>query len=257
MIPTKKVTDSLEGNIDMVFSLAGQGKSVAEIMGSLDGEFGLSMCNGRIAKKYIDFLGVEFSTGLVKMINPFKKRTDHTEVNCFVCILDINKGIAKTKALVLDTGSTLTIGRGTVDLATEKLDISLKPVPKEGIGIDKVGKISISLAEFYKPVKISGTLAQPKLAIDLTRTAITLTKVAGGVALLGPAGAALALITGRIGDDNPCLSAVEAVKQGSKEEGLKYDEKEGFFRKTTNSITERLKKLLGSIIRFSHNEPLA
>jgi hypothetical protein len=231
----------------MLFSLSGKGKSVAEIMGNLSGDFGLSMCDGKIAKRYIDFLGVEFSTGLVKMINPFKKRTDYTEVNCFVCILDIDEGDAKTKALVLDTGQTLTIGKGRVNFKTEKLNISLKPVPKEGIGIDKVGKISISLSEFYKPVKIRGTLAQPALAIDLTRTAITLSKVAGGVALLGPAGVALAFITGRIGDDNPCLSAVEAVRQGSKEKGLTYDANEGILKRTTNSITERLKKLLGLI----------
>jgi len=249
LVPTKKVTDSLEGDIDMLFSLTGHGKSVAEIMSNLNGDVGLSMCDGKIATKYIDFLGTDFSTGLVKTLNPFKKRTDHTEVNCFVCILDITKGMAQTKALVLDTGRALTIGNGSVDFASEKLNISLKSIPKEGIGIDKIGKISISLSELYKPVKISGTLAQPSLDIDLTQTAITLTKVAGGVALLGPAGAALALITARIGDDNPCLAAVEAVKQGSKEKGLTYDKKEGIFQRTTNSIADRLKKLLGRIIK--------
>ncbi|MBW1985449.1 MAG: AsmA family protein [Deltaproteobacteria bacterium] len=257
LVPAKKVTDSLEGNIDMLFSLAGHGKSVAEIMSNLDGDFGLSMCDGKIATKYLDVLGADFSTGLVKTLNPFKKRTDHTEVNCFVCILDINKGMAQTKALVLDTGRTLTIGKGWVDFTSEKLDISLKPVPKEGIGIDNIGKISISLSELYKPVKISGTLARPSLTIDLTQTAITLTKVAGGVALLGPAGAALALVTGRIGDDNPCLSAVEAVKQGSKEKGLIYDKKEGIFQRTTNSIVERLKKLLGRVIKNPEKKSLA
>jgi len=253
LVPAKRVAGSLEGDVDMLFSLTGHGNTIAEIMGNLNGDFGLSMCNGKIATKYIDLLGVEFSTGLVKMLNPFKRRTDHTEVNCFVCILEIHKGIAQTKALVLDTGRTLTIGKGYVDFKTEKLNISLKPVPTEGIGIEKIGKISISLSEFYKPVKISGTLAKPALAIDLTQTAITLSKVAGGVALLGPAGVALALITGRIGDDNYCLSAVEAVRKGSKEKGLKYDKKEGILEKTTNSITDRIKKLLGSVFKRGEN----
>ena len=243
LVPSKKVTDTLEGSIDMLFSFTGQGKSIAEIMASLDGNLGLSMCDGIIATKHLDLLGADFSTSLVKAINPFTKKTDYTEVNCFVCIMDIKQGIAQTKTLVLDTGRTLTIGRGKVDFKTEKLDISLKPVPKEGLGIDKIGKISISLGELSKPVKISGTLSKPFLAIDLTQTAITLTKVAGGVALLGPAGAMLALVTGRIGDDNPCLAAVEAVKLGNKEEGLNYEQKQGFIRKTTTSITDRLNKL--------------
>ncbi|MBW2363967.1 MAG: AsmA family protein [Deltaproteobacteria bacterium] len=257
LVPTRKVTDSLEGDIDMLFSLTAHGKSVAEIMSNLNGDVGLSMCDGKIATKYIDFLGTDFSTGLVKTLNPFKKRTDHTEVNCFVCILDITKGMAQTKALVLDTGRAITIGRGRVDFTSEKLDISLKSIPKEGIGLDKIGKISISLSELYKPVKISGTLARPSLTIDLTQTAITLTKVAGGVALLGPAGIALALVTARIGDDNPCLEAVEAVKHGSKEKGLTYDKKEGIFQRTTNSIVERLKKLLGRVIKNPEKKSLA
>lgn len=249
LVSSKKVTDSLEGDIDMLFFLKGHGRSVAEIMSNLEGDVGLSMCDGIIATKYIDFLGADFSSSLLKRINPFQKNAKHTEVNCFVCILNIYDGVAKTEALVLDTGRTLTFGKGRVYFKSEKISIALKPVPKKGIGIKKIGKFSISLTELYKPVKISGTLAEPSLAIDLTQTAITLSKVAGGVALLGPAGAALALITGRFGDSNPCLSAVEAVKQGTKEKGLTYDNKKGIVKKTTKSITDRLKKLFGYFIK--------
>lgn len=249
LITAKSATGKPKGVVDLFLSVKGTGQSAADLVADLEGDFGFSLAGGSIDTKYIDFLGADFTASLLKIINPYRKRTDHTEINCFVCILDIHNAKAETEALALDTARTLTFGNGHVDLNTEKLDISLKSLPKQGLGIDNIGKISISLSELSKPFKIGGSLSNPKLTLDITQTALTLTKVAGGIALLGPAGAALALITGRFGDDNPCLAAIEAVRGGTKEGGLNYQEEEGIIKKTANNIADRLTNLIGKAIK--------
>ena len=94
-----------------------------------------------------------------------------------------------------------------------KLNISLKPSPKNGVGIKGVGKISLSLKELTKPLKLGGTLADPSLALDTTQTAITRGKAAGGFLLAGPVGLAAALANVSVGDKNPCLAALEAANK--------------------------------------------
>ncbi|MBW2318469.1 MAG: hypothetical protein JRF24_07290, partial [Deltaproteobacteria bacterium] len=108
------------------------------------------------------------------------------------------------------------IGRGKANLKTEELDLSLKPSPKKGLGIKGLAKLSLSLGQLTKPLKLTGTFAKPSLTIDPTETILALGKAVGGAALFGPVGIAAALAGGKLGDRDPCLAAIEAVKKDSK-----------------------------------------
>ena len=113
------------------------------------------------------------------------------------------------------------VGEGEIDLKTEKLNLSLKPVPKEGIGTRVTGKLNVSLSELTKPFKLGGTLAHPSLAVDPTQTAIAFGKAIGGGMLFGPVGIAAALVGTSSGDESSCLAAVEAANKGVRvKEGL-------------------------------------
>lgn len=136
---------------------------------------------------------------------------DTTKVNCFVCRFDVNDGLADSTALVIDTDQMSVIGDGTVNLGTEKLNVGIKPSPKEG-----VGGVGLSLTELARPFRLGGTLARPSLEIDPTGTALIIGKGAGGVALFGPLGIAAALLSTSPTDENPCLTAIEAAEKGVK-----------------------------------------
>ena len=113
------------------------------------------------------------------------------------------------------------VGEGEINLKTERLNLSLKPVPKGGIGTHATGKLTVSLDELTRPFKLGGTLAHPSLAVDLTQTAIEFGQAIGGVMLFGPAGIAALLVGSSSGDENSCMAAIEAAKKGVRvEKGL-------------------------------------
>jgi hypothetical protein len=116
---------------------------------------------------------------------------------------------SKVTALVVDTPETTVRGSGEVDLKTERLDLSLEPLPKRG-----VAGLSLSLGELAKPFRLSGTLAAPSLAVDPTKTALTIGKAIAGVVLFGPLGIA-GVLAGKTSDRNPCAAALEAAQKGS------------------------------------------
>ncbi|MEE9611829.1 MAG: hypothetical protein V3W19_11290, partial [Desulfatiglandales bacterium] len=205
------------------------------------------MGKGRINNKYMDLLGADLARSTLRLINPFSEKATYTEANCFVSRFDMKNGLADSTALVLDTNRMSVIGDGEINLKTEKLNLSLKPSPKEGIGISGVGKISLSLSELTNPFKLGGTLANPSLAIDPTQSAITLGKMVGGV-LLGPFGIAAALTTVSTGDENPCLAAIEVAKKGVKVTGGEESgEKKGTVEKTTEDVTKGVKEAVEGI----------
>ena len=106
------------------------------------------------------------------------------------------------------------IGEGEVNLKTEELDLSMKPVPKEGIATGVAGKVSLSLSELARPFKLRGTLAHPSLGIDTGRAAETIAKAVGGIVLFGPAGLAATLVRGGSGEGDLCRVALEAAEKG-------------------------------------------
>ena len=209
MLQDLGITDMLHGRVDVNVDVAGKGTSIAALMAGLNGSTRMVMKNGRIHNKYIDLLGGNMASGIFRLANPVKEKTDHTEINCFVNFFDIKDGLAESTALVLSTDSMNVIGDGAVDLRTEKLDFSLKPLPKEG-----VAGVSLSLHELTRTFKLGGTLAHPLLEIDPARTAVAIGKAIGGVALFGPVGIAEILVGGKSGDENPCLAAIEAIQRG-------------------------------------------
>lgn len=216
MLKELAIFDAFEGKLDVSADLAGAGESVAAIMAVLDGHVSVIMDSGRISNDLIRTVGGDLSSGLFRLLNPFAEKEDWTAINCLVVRFDAKKGLADASALVFDTSVMSVIGKGDVNLATEGLDLSLKPVPKEGLGVQGLGKISLSLSELAKPFKLQGTLAQPKLAVDKAGVALAAGKALGGAALFGPVGIAAALVSGKTdSDENPCVSALAAARGGS------------------------------------------
>ena len=214
---------SLKGEVD----LKGRGESVAALMASLDGQMMMVMGEGRLANQYLDLLGSGVISAVLKRLNPLEKNPEYTEINCFVGGLDIQKGLAKISALVLDNDRMSIIGEGQIDLGKETLDVALHPAPKSGFGIKGIPDVGFSLGELANPFKLTGTLARPSIGIDTARTAVTVGKAIGGVALFGPAGIAAALTSKPSGEKNPCLAAIEAARKGVRGSGQSKGKERG------------------------------
>jgi uncharacterized protein involved in outer membrane biogenesis len=222
MLKDLGITDVLEGDLEVDLDLMGNGDSIATLMAGLNGHMSIIMSQGRVNNKYIDLIGRDMSNSIFRLFNPVKEKKDFTEIKCIVSRFDMTEGLAKSTVLLFDTNAMNVVGEGNIDLKTEKLDLSLKPVPKEGIG-----GFNLSLSELAKPFKLGGSLAKPSLAIDVTRAATTLGKAVGGVALFGPLGLASILVgKSKGGDVDFCAAAVEIARTGVIPSESKKTEKE-------------------------------
>jgi AsmA family protein len=101
----------------------------------------------------------------------------------------VKKGLMTSRALVLDTTDTVVYGDGTVNFATEALDLYFRPYPKD-----------TSVLSLRSPLRIAGTLGAPQAGPDKG-------------ALAGRAGLALAL-----GAINPLLALAATVETGPGED---------------------------------------
>ena len=246
MLEKLGISDSHKGNVDIKLNLRGQGNSIAELMSGLNGKTMVVMGEGRINQNAIKLLGTDLSVGLLQLLNPLKKEEEYTKLNCFAGGFDIKNGLAQSNALVLDTNQVRVFGYGKIDLKTEEIDLSLRQSPKSGVGINGLAKLSLSLGELTKPLKLKGTLSKPSLSIDPTGSIITLGKAIGGIALFGPFGVAAILANGQLGDKNPCVAIIEAAeKEYQKSEAEKSEDKKSVIQKTTEDIGKGLKKLMG------------
>jgi uncharacterized protein involved in outer membrane biogenesis len=224
MLKEVKGIESMEGHLDADVDIKGHGTSVAGLMGSLDGKSVIVMGKGKIDSKYIDLLGGSIGSELPKLLG-LSSGSQFTAVNCLVSGFNIKDGLAETTALVLDTDQMSVIGDGEINLKNETLNLALNPSPKGGIGTGTTGKVTASLGEIAKAFKLSGTLAHPSLGIDTTQTAVTLGKMVGGAALLGPIGLAAPLVSGSQTNQNLCSTALEAARKGVKMSSLGKQEK--------------------------------
>ena len=215
MLKDLQINETVEGNLDVEMDLQGRGASVAGIMGELNGKTVIVMGKGKISNKYLELLSGDLSSNIFKLLNPAQKETQQTVVNCFVSGFSIKNGRAETTALVFDTERMSVVGDGEIDLKTEKLNIGLKPSPKESTGTGTAGQITQSLTELAKAFRLAGTLANPSLAVDPTQAAATVTQLAESFGLLGKKGTGTTP-TGTAASKDLCAPAIEAAKKGVK-----------------------------------------
>jgi len=223
---------SAEGILDTRINLTGRGNSMAAIMATLNGSIIMTIVDGRVANTYLDLIEKYLGSNALRLLNPFEAKREFAPVNCFVNNIQIKDGMADVK-LLLDTDQTSIFGLGDVNLKTEQLNLGIKPTPKKTFGLSGVAGVSFSLKELSQPFRLGGTMTHPSLAVDPGRTALSLGKLAGALAL-GPIGLAAFFGDISVGKQDPCPLALEAVKQdgqASEENPEKEKKSGGFFRR--------------------------
>jgi hypothetical protein len=133
--------------------LRGRGLSVREAAANADGEVAFVVRNGEIREAFAELLGINVTRGLGLLVSGDKSSIP---VRCAVAGFDARDGVLHSRAIVIDTGTVLALGKGTVDLRSERIDIALKGKPKEP-----------RLVRLMAPIQVKGTLARPGVGVDL------------------------------------------------------------------------------------------
>ena len=181
LFPGFKITKASFGKIHGVIELKGRGNSVARMLAASSGNVAMLMGKGEISNLLLEYVNLNGGE-IIKFLVTGDK---NAQVRCAAAAFDVNEGLMKTRALLLDTSDAVIYGDGYVSLANESIDLTIRPYPK-----DK------SILSLRSPLKLAGTFAKPKAGVDKA-------------ALTGKAGVLLAL-----GAINPLLALAATIETG-------------------------------------------
>ena len=181
LFPTAKLTQASFGKIHGLIDLQGRGNSVAQMLGGSSGNVALLMGRGQISNMLLEIAGLDGG----EIVKFFLTGDRNAELRCAAATFDVSKGLMTSRALLLDTSDTVIYGAGSISLASESMDLVLRPYPK-----DK------SILSLRSPLKVSGSFSRPKAGVD-------------PAALTGRAGIALVL-----GALNPLLGLAATIETG-------------------------------------------
>lgn len=198
----------LSGKLDALVKVKGQGRSTAEILGSLDGDIRMHMRDAAISHLAIEAAGLDIAQALGVVVMGDRPLA----IACNVVDLDVVKGVARPKVFVINTDVTTVWIDGSLSLRDESLDLRAVVSPK-----------NFSPLTLRTPVHVKGTFGKPAVSLELG-------KLAGKVG----AAALLALL-------NPLAAIIPFVDPGSKGEASKADENCVALARTSGAIPAAVK----------------
>lgn len=184
LFPNAKLTKASVGSIHGDIDLKGRGNTVAKMLATSDGAVALLMGSGRISNLLMEIAGIDGA----EIIKFFMQGDENVQLRCAAAAFDVKDGLMSSRAVVFDTSDTVIYGSGAISLATEAMDFTLRPYPKD-----------MSILSLRSPLKVGGTFAKPKAGPDK-----------GALAARG----AFALALGAV---NPLLALAATIETGPGE----------------------------------------
>ena len=175
LFPTVTSMQEALGTLYGHAQLAGTGASVADLLGSSNGQVSLAIEGGRVSTLLIELLSLD----IPDIVMVLGAKHAQMELRCGVGTFDVKAGVARADPFVVDTEDTLVQVRGAISLHDETYDLELVSHPKD-----------VSLISLRTPIVVTGPLRKPKVR---PKAGPILKRVAAAVAL-GAANPALALV---------------------------------------------------------------
>ncbi len=178
--------------------IQGSGASMAEILGTGNGELKLYMgSGGNVSALLVDLSGLQFGNALLSALGIPSRAI----VQCFILDFTMQRGLATARTLFLDTNEDRVAGKGSLSLYNEALRLQLETESKH-----------FSVGSLQAPINITGTFAAPNVRPDAT----VMAERAGAAVALGivltPLAALLPTIQLGTGEDGACSGALRSVR---------------------------------------------
>jgi uncharacterized protein involved in outer membrane biogenesis len=145
------------GDMKMAFDVKTSGGSLHQMVSNSNGKIQLSIHQARMGTNFLNDAG-DFVVTLLDSMNPLRKKTTETVLECAVAYLPINNGqINISKSVGVETDRLDATLTGSINLKTEAINLTIDPQEKSGLttGLDLSGM-----------VKMGGTLINPKAGIN-------------------------------------------------------------------------------------------
>jgi AsmA family protein len=166
------------GRTEISAELRAAGTSPATLASALDGHVKIVMGPARTRNRVLDRAGMDILTEVLNAVNPLRKTATYTEVQCAVVNVPVRDGVVTVdRTAAVETSQVGIAMAGTVNLAKETIDLSIRPQAKQGIGV--------GLGDLANLVKVTGTLSDPRVGVDIAGAASTAAQVGLGVMTSG------------------------------------------------------------------------
>jgi uncharacterized protein involved in outer membrane biogenesis len=162
------------------------GRSLHDLASTVDGELGLVLERGVIGETALELVALDFSEAALAHLYG----NQQAPIECLVGVFDIADGRAEATTLLMDTEDVRVTGEGWIDLGEERLDLTLRPHPKD-----------FSIGTLRSPIEIEGGLRDRRARISKT-----------GLARRGGAAVALGVLV------HPLAALVPLVELGRGEQ---------------------------------------
>lgn len=193
--PMQTSFGQLNGDAD----ISGRGNSVAALLGTANGDMRMLINDGAISRELMELAGLNVGNYVVGKLFGDKD----VQINCAAADVGIKDGLASTRVFVFDTENAIIYVDGTVNFASEQLDLKITPESK-----------GLRLFSLRSPLYVRGKFIKPSAGVQALPLAL---RGAGMVALgvaIGPAAGLLALIAPGDGEQNQCTPLLEQMKAG-------------------------------------------
>jgi hypothetical protein len=148
---------------DLDIKLDSSGVDVRSLAANANGMILVDARGGRLANSQaLQAVYGNMLTEILNVINPFYKAEPYTDIECVVLALSIEDGnILSAPRTYFGTDKVRLFLQSAIDLKSEAIDLNIEMRPQQGLAISS-GEL------FNSFIKVTGTLAAPRLAVDET-----------------------------------------------------------------------------------------
>ena len=179
--------------------LDGRGRSIAELLASLDGTTQMWVKDGKISHLLIEASGIDIAESLGLVM----RGDAPLPMRCAVTRLAVKDGAVKPEVAVIDTEDTTLVVSGGVSLADEQLDLVVTARPRDMTPVALRG-----------PLHIDGSFAHPQVHLDKQAIGLRVAAAAALATVAAPLASLLAFID--LGDEDKAVCSEAAARMQGK-----------------------------------------
>lgn len=142
--------DTTNGKVHAKVKMTGAGKSLADVMGSGEGDIWLGMNGGSLSWLLVELAGLDLGQALILYI----EGDDRVPIRCGAGRIVLNRGDAKLDKFIVDTTDSVLYFRGNANLKTQDINIEIEADAKD-----------FSLLDIDAPVELKGKIRKPEISI--------------------------------------------------------------------------------------------
>ncbi|WP_440111670.1 AsmA family protein [Acidovorax sp. BL-A-41-H1] len=152
MFPKIELMQKSLGRMDGAIALESTGNTMAELLGHGTGEMRLYVREGVLSKQLLELAALNVGSIIVGRLFGEDREV---RLRCAVADFTVQDGLARTRVVKMSTEDAIVEATGTIDLASEKIDLRIKPESLEW-----------KFFSLRTPLYVRGTFGDPDVGIE-------------------------------------------------------------------------------------------